>query len=158
MIKKNFDFPDASTLTSKSLYDDGLKIKGGVKSSLYRPPVPNPRLPSLDPLQPTLKVGRECYDSPSIICDPDVEQAMLASSSFDVPAPPKPLPELARSNSSLKKRRKQLVLQIFSENHIMTLLDITLRYDGWPRLVRLTRPPKLIFQGYRPRPTLKSTS
>ena len=102
-----------STLRSKSLYDDGLKTKGGGKSSLYRSPVPDPRLPSLDPLQPTLKVGRECYDSPSIICDPDVEQATLASSSFDVPAPQKPPPELTRSNSSLKKRRKQSVLQIF---------------------------------------------
>ena len=39
-----------STLASKSLYDDGLKIKGGGKSSWYRSPVPNPRLPSLDPL------------------------------------------------------------------------------------------------------------
>ncbi|KAF7985513.1 hypothetical protein HWV62_3729 [Athelia sp. TMB] len=64
-----------------SLEEDIINIGSSLKESL----------PELDPgkLPPAyIRLGKTRRDGPSQIRDPDVERAMLASSSFDIPAPP----------------------------------------------------------------------
>jgi hypothetical protein len=43
------------------------------------------------------------------IRDPDIERAVKASSSFDVPAPPVPPPEITKSGKPLTKKEKKAV-------------------------------------------------
>ncbi|KZP33516.1 Fcf2-domain-containing protein [Athelia psychrophila] len=67
-------------------------------------------LPALDPgkLPPAyIELGKSRRDGPSLIRDPDVERAVLASSSYDVPAPPAPPPELTKSGKPLTKKEKK---------------------------------------------------
>ena len=107
---------------------------------------PNPRLrrplPSLKSSPTYIQTGKGNHNDPSIIRDPDIERAMLASSSFDVPAPPKPPSELTKSGKPLtKKEKKAASTSDLLDNliaHHLTLMNITFvaeEYDGWPRLV-----------------------
>ncbi|KAF7982934.1 hypothetical protein HWV62_25228 [Athelia sp. TMB] len=83
-----------------SLEEDIINISSSLKESL----------PELDPgkLPPAyIRLGKTRRDGPSQIRDPDVERAMLASSSFDIPAPPVPPPELTKSGKPLTKKEKK---------------------------------------------------
>ncbi|KAF8208848.1 Fcf2 pre-rRNA processing-domain-containing protein [Mycena galopus ATCC 62051] len=69
------------------------------------------KLPRLDPgvlPRPYFTLGKRKID-PSVLRDPEVELAEKASSSYVVPAPPIPPPELTKSGKPLtKKERKAL--------------------------------------------------
>jgi len=80
--------------------EDMIKLSGSTKESL----------PPLDPgkLPPSyFELGKTRHDAPSSIRDPDIERAVKASSSFDVPAPPVPPPELTKSSKPLTKKEKK---------------------------------------------------
>ncbi|KAJ7784669.1 Fcf2 pre-rRNA processing-domain-containing protein [Mycena metata] len=67
------------------------------------------KIPRLDPgvlPKPYFTLGKRRGD-PSIIRDPDVELAEKASSSYVVPAPPIPPPELTKSGKPLTKRERK---------------------------------------------------
>jgi hypothetical protein len=77
-------------------------------------------LPPLDPGKlppPYFALGKTRHDGPSSIRDPDIEQAVKASSSFDVPAPPAPPPELTKSGKPLTKKEKKAVSYLIFNRH-----------------------------------------
>ncbi|KAJ7175767.1 Fcf2 pre-rRNA processing-domain-containing protein [Mycena filopes] len=67
------------------------------------------KIPPLDPgvlPTPYFTLGKRKHD-PSVIRDPDVELAEKASTSYVVPAPPIPPPELTKSGKPLTKRERK---------------------------------------------------
>jgi len=67
-------------------------------------------LPPLDPgtlPPPYITLGKTPNDAPSVVRDLDAERVMKSTSSFSVPVPPVPPPELTNSGKPLTKKEKK---------------------------------------------------
>jgi hypothetical protein len=123
--------------------DDIIKLSGSTQEWVHRsrehpycPDLPRP-LPSLDPGKlppPYFELGKSRHESLLSVRDPDIERAVLASSSFDVPAPPIPPPELTKSGKPLTKKEKKAVRVFLMSSFAWTffLRDILGSSKIWP--------------------------